>query len=404
MIRVLSFVFALWGSLGQAQDLSGLARLDPEASGVVDTINGVELTLYLSQAVPFRVFNVDGPERLVIDFREVAFGAADPVALDQAEGVEALRFGTMGPGWSRMVLDLAGPLALDTAGLEVSEVDGTAVLTVRLQYVSPELFSAVAGVLPGQGWGDDALPDVTVAAPEPEEESLVVVVIDPGHGGIDPGAERGGLVEAEMMLILAQELADAINRSGTMRAVLTRTADVFVPLQTRLTIARAAGADVFVSLHADALEFDQASGVSVYTLAEDGRDAATARMAERHEQGDLLAGLDLTGQDDRVATVLMDLARRETAPQSDRLADSMVGVMQQAGVHLNSRPRREGELVVLSAADFPSVLIEAGFLSNAGDRARLSDSATRADMIDALVSALARWSADEAVRADLVRQ
>ena len=206
------------------------------------------------------------------------------------------------------------------------------------------------------------------------------------------------------MLQLAIELAEALNRTGSVRAILTRDADVFVPLEGRMSIARAAKADLLISLHADALEVDQARGGSVYTLNAEGSDLASARMAERHERGDLLAGVDLSGQDDRVATVLMDLARTQTEPQSQRFADAAVEGLRAAGARLNSKPRREGRLAVLNAPDFASVLIEVGFLSNASDREMLSAPATRSPIVTGIVTAVLAWAQDEAVRAPLLRQ
>jgi N-acetylmuramoyl-L-alanine amidase len=127
-------------------------------------------------------------------------------------------------------------------------------------------------------------------------------------------------------------------------------------------------------------------------------------MAERHDRGDLLAGLDLTGQDDTVAMILMDLARLETGPKSERLADTLVAEMRAAGAVMNSRPRRDGPLAVLNAADFPSVLIEVGFLSSAADRARLSTPEGRAPLVSGIVEGLRRWEMEEAVLAPMVRQ
>jgi len=395
-----------------AQEFSGLARLDVAASGVRDSVAGLEMTLYLSQAVPFRAYTLDAPPRLVLDFREVDWRGATPAALLAATRATGLRFGAIRPGWSRMVVDLAGPYALETAGLVVDDLTGTARLDVRLQPVDPAAFAARSGEPPGAPHGSTPGAEWDIAPPPASPESRVppaddgplTVVVDPGHGGIDPGAIRGDLTEAALMLTLAVELADAINRSGTMRAVLTRDSDIFVPLAQRMTIARAARADVLISLHADALELDAAQGASVYTLSGAALDQASARMAERHERGDLLAGLDLSGQDDTVATVLMDLARLETAPQSLRLADALVAGLQASGAALNGRPRREGPLAVLNAADFPSVLVEVGFLSSQQDRDRLTSPRGRAPIVAGILAALQTWAADEAARKTLNRQ
>lgn len=389
-----------------AQDFSALARVDAEQSNVKPWKQGAEVDLLLSQAVPFRVFTLDAPWRLVIDFREVDWTGLSREAIwaGPDSRISALRFGGLRPGWSRMVVDLAQPLIIESAGMQVSETDGTARLIVRLAPASAPDFAAASGAPPEPGWDLLIATDVTQSALPPVDDGIVTVAIDPGHGGVDPGAERDGIVEAELMLVLARELAEAINRTEGMRAVLTREGDDFVALEERMTQARRAGADVMISLHADALDEDETHGASVYTLDKDAQDAASARMAERHDRGDLVAGLDLKGQDDTVATILMDLARQDTAPQSERLADAIVKGLGEAGAELNSRPRRRAELAVLNAADFASVLVEVGFLSNPDDRAALSVQAGRATIIRGLVFALQRWAADEAARAPLLRQ
>lgn len=399
-------VAALWiagaAAGAAAQDFTGLARVDPGQSGLSGLRRGVALDLALSQTVPWRVFALDAPRRLVLDFREVDWSGLDEAALGDVDGVADLRFGALRPGWSRMVLDLAAPLAVETAEMAVDAEDGAARLRVVLRRVTAEAFSAAAGAPPDPDW-ELVLADPTAPAARPQEGGPLVVVLDPGHGGIDPGAQRGGVDEADLMLRLALELQEALRRAG-MEPVLTRRADVFVPLQERMTIARAAGADLLISLHADALAEDQAEGASVYTLTDAAEDRASQRLAERHDRGDLLAGLDLSGQDDRVATVLMDLARLETAPSGERLAAALVAGLGEAGAALNTRPRREAVLAVLRAADFPSVLLEVGFLSSASDRARLLSEAGRGRIVDGIVRGLQAWAAEEAALAPLRRR
>jgi N-acetylmuramoyl-L-alanine amidase len=406
---IVALVLWLLAGAAAAQEFSGLARLDVTQSRVAEVGDGVEITLYLSQPVPWRVFTLDEPMRLVVDFREVDWRGARPEDLIVGRPASDVRWGALRPGWSRMVVDLVAPMGVVEAGMDVREADGTATLRLKLEPVAAEVFRTAAGAPPDPVWDGieaEASRAATMLAPAPEDDDgITVVAIDPGHGGIDPGAEREGLVEAQLMLALGLELAEAVDRSGTMRAVLTRQEDIFVPLAERMTIARAAGADVFLSLHADALEeFDAATGASVYTLSQAAVDAASERMAERHNRGDLLAGLDLSGQDDTVATVLMDLARLETAPASVRLADVLVQTMGQAGAVMNSRPRREGPLAVLNAADFPSVLVEVGFLSSAADRERLTSVEGRGAIITGIVDGVQLWAADEEVRRGLLRQ
>ncbi|WP_377506079.1 N-acetylmuramoyl-L-alanine amidase [Octadecabacter sp. R77987] len=387
-----------------AQEFSGLARLDVAQSQVRDTWGGVELELFLSQPVPYRVFTLDDPRRLVLDFREVDWRGATRAALLNADRVSDLRFGALRPGWSRMVLDLGEPLRVRAAGMAVDATDGTAHITVTLEGTDADSFTATAGAPNDPDWEFLMAADPTSAAAPPQDDGILTIVIDPGHGGIDPGAERDGLQEADLMLQLGREVAEALTRAGDINVVLTRDSDTFVPLEERITIARAARADAFISLHADALEADDATGASIYTLTDAAEGEASQRMAERHDRADLLAGLDLSGQDDTVATVLMDLARIETAPKGERLAQALVAGLGDTGATLNSRPRREAVLAVLNAADFPSVLVEVGFLSNDRDRAALVTPEGRANLVAGIVLAVQRWATAEAALDPLVRQ
>lgn len=407
-LRRAAIRLALWCAVAglpvplAAQDpFTGLARLDVAQSQVRDAGNGLVVTLYLSQPVPFRVFTLDAPRRLVLDFREVDWRGATRSGLLNADNATDLRFGALRPGWSRLVIDLAAPLIIDTAGMAVDDRVGTATVTVNLQPGTEADFAAHSGAPPDPDWDLPPSPTAVALAPAPD---ALTVVIDPGHGGIDPGAEREGMVEKDLMLELGLELAEALNRTEGMQAVLTRTTDIFVPLADRMSMARAAGADLFISLHADALDDDATAGASVYSLTDDAADQASERMAERHDRGDLLAGVDLRGADDTVATVLMDLARLETAPQASRFADALVLGLEDAGAGVNSHPRREAPLAVLNAADFPSVLAEVGFLSSERDRVALSSSAGRAPIVAGIVTAIGRWALDEAARAPLIRQ
>uniref|UniRef100_UPI0039B8BAF2 N-acetylmuramoyl-L-alanine amidase family protein n=1 Tax=Albidovulum sp. TaxID=1872424 RepID=UPI0039B8BAF2 len=234
-------------------------------------------------------------------------------------------------------------------------------------------------------------------------EAPLVVVLDPGHGGIDPGAEAGPVHEAGVMLGFARELAEVLRRAG-MTVVMTREEDVFVPLETRVSVARATGADVFLSLHADALAEGEATGATVYLLADEASDAASARLAERHDRADLLAGIDLAGQDDLVAAVMMDMARTETRPRSERLAAALAAAIKGKGGRMHRHPVQQAAFSVLKSPDIPSVLLEVGFLSSEADRKRLSDPAWRARMQEAILAALAAWARADAAEAKLIRQ
>jgi len=233
-----------------------------------------------------------------------------------------LRFGAVRPGWSRMVLQLSSPQVIETADMLTAQGDGTATLKVALRPAAQDAFAAASGAPDDPAWAQLAPLPQAQAARDGAKQTLTVV-IDPGHGGIDPGAQGDGIKEADLMLTLARELGEAVERAGPFDVVLTRTEDVFVSLERRVQIARAAGADLFISLHADALASGQANGAAVFTLSREASDAASQALAERHNRADLLAGVDLTGQDDQVARVLMELSRLENAPRSKALARGM---------------------------------------------------------------------------------
>ena len=372
-----------------AQELSALARVDPLRSGIVATGEGLELRFALSQAVPWRLRLMADPPRLVIDAREVDWKGA--LALAVVKPGVSLRAGRFRPGWSRMVLELAGPHRVARAEMTTGE---EVRLEIKLVPTDADSFAAEAARPDLPDW---ALPEAAdLVAPLPEGGGPLVVVLDPGHGGIDPGAERDGTSEAALMLTFARELKEALLRDGRFRVVMTRDEDVFVPLETRTSIAREAGADIFLSLHADALAEGDAQGATVYTLAEDASDEASAALAERHDRDDLLAGVDLSDQDDVVAEVLMDMARTETQPRTERLAKAMVAAIKAAEIRMHRRPQQSGGFSVLKSPDIPSVLLEVGFLSSDRDYKRLADPAWRATLAEALVQALVTWSEDDA--------
>ena len=395
------------GSAARAEGFTGLARLQPAQSAIAAAGGGVAVRLSLSQGVPWRVFTLDGPPRLVLDFREVDWagaGAADLIATGRVRG---LRMGQIRPGWSRMVADLADAYPLEEAGLTVDPGTGAAVLRLRLGRADAARFAAAAGVPDSPGWDPAARGDGPPPPPPPRDaEGPLRVVIDPGHGGIDPGAEAGGLNEKTLMLAFARELQEALIRGGLFDVALTRERDEFVPLDTRISRARAAGASVFLSLHADELPegAGDASGITVYTLAETATDEASLRLAERHDKNDLLAGVSVAEPGDEIALVLMDLARTDTGPRSAALAETLKSAFRSEALPLVGRPLRSAAFSVLKAADFPSALIELGFLSSEADRARLTDPEWRAAAIRAIETALVQWSLDDSARSGLLRQ
>lgn len=400
--RVLMVMLAMWPVVGRAQELSGLARVEVGHSQISDTWGGgLSVELALSQGVPFRVYTLDAPRRLVMDFREVDWTGVTKAVLLNADRASDVRFGAFRPGWSRMVIDLAAPLLPGEVEMKVDTVTGKARLQVALETVSAAAFAERAGAPHDPRW--DLPPPALDAKKQSRGEGPVVVVLDPGHGGIDPGAERDGLDEKGLMLAFAKQLKEVLLRSGRFEVVLTREDDSFVSLERRIAIAHEAGAHVFLSLHADALAEGRALGATVHLLRESASDAASQQLAERHDRDDILSGVDLRGQDDVVAGILMDLARQETQPRAERLAQALVKGFKAAQVPLNSRPVRYASFSVLKSADIPSVLLEVGFMSSARDLKNLSSEAWRLETAVAIRDALRAWMDEDAGLKALVR-
>lgn len=386
--RFLAGILVIWlAAPAVSQELGALARF--EGGGVTDGWRGTELRLDLSQGVPWRVFTLSDPNRLVLDFREVQWGAVEAGTLNKSARVAALRVGGYRPGWSRLVADLAEPLTVDTAALRTDPVTGAATLTVALVPADQAAFDAVSGAPRDLRWDLPVAAEVEALAPR--DPDRLVIVLDPGHGGIDPGAENGAVNEADLMLTFARELQDVLRRAGGFDVILTRDGDYFVSLEARVARARDAGADVFISLHADALAEGEARGATIYTLSDEASDAASAALAERHDRDDLLAGVDLSQSDDRVANVLMSLARLQNAPRSDALARHMLDGIENAVGRVHKRPLRSAGFSVLKAADIPSVLLEVGFLSTEADLKNLQDPFWRQGMAAGIRDGLVAW-------------
>lgn len=392
----------IWAGPALTQELTALARVDGARSEITDGWFGrTDLRLGLSQGVPFRVFLLDDPARLVVDFREADWAGISPQMLLAEPGrVSAVRFGAFQPGWSRLVADLAVPMIPTQIGMPVDAASGTATLEIDLKEVDAESYAAAAGAPVDPAWTR-----ALVAPPKPEnpQKDRFVVVLDPGHGGIDPGAESDGVAEKDLMLSFARALRDALARAG-IEVVLTRDEDIFVALEHRVAIAHQRDADLFISLHADSLSQGGAKGATVYTLSDEASDAATEHLAARHNRADIIAGADLTGSDDQVAGILLDLARQETEPRSAALAQVLVQGMAKTGGPMNSRPLRRAGFSVLKSADIPSVLIEVGFLSNQRDLNNLRDPVWRSVMVNGLADAILAWRDADEARAPLVRQ
>lgn len=395
MAALLGVLLLALAGPGAAQ-LGGQARLTGPLT-LTEGWRSLSVAVPISQALPWRTRLLADPPRVLVDFRTLDWTGFDGQLQPGLSHVAAWRVGDAGGGWSRLVIELTHPMGFDQAGMATDPETGAARLSLRLVPVSPSAFAEQAAALAAT---DVAGPPDPLAASDrglPLGQRPTRVVLDPGHGGVDPGAIHQDVTEAATLLTFARELADELARSGRYEVVLTRGTDVFVSLEGRITVAHASDADVFLSLHADALADGQAVGATVYTLADEATDDASAALAERHDRDDLLGGgVDLTGADDAVAGVLMAMARTETRPVTDRLARALVGAIRGADLRMHRHPWQQAAFSVLKSPSVPSVLLEVGFLSSDRDRARLRDRQWRGRMIAALIGGLDAWVEGEA--------
>lgn len=336
-----------------------------------------QLTIKLDAATPYKVELTDNGAVLVISTQS----GAPPELIDRND--ECV---------------LADAQLFDEAGWAVTEI--RLARTVELESVSysadPSITLQVS--LTDIGPGPERFGDI-----DSEANALPLIVIDPGHGGIDSGAVRDGHNESELMLSFSRLLAETLVRSGRFRVALTRNEDRFLRLSDRVRRARHLGADAFLSLHADALEEGKASGAAVFTLSEEATDATAAELVEVHDRSDVLPGAELQNADDQLASVVVELAQKDNVPRSLGLANALVEALHQALGSTRKEAQRSADFGVLKAPDVPSVLIELGFMSDPDDLANLLSDEWRRTAAGALRDGLISWVDADRVAAGLRR-
>jgi N-acetylmuramoyl-L-alanine amidase len=345
------------------------------------------LIVDLSQKIEIRAFTLANPYRVVLDMPQVTF-RFPPKAGEVGRGlIKAFRFGLVMQGGSRMVIDLARPAQVDMAFVLGAANDQPARLVLHLTATDREAFMRSVAL-------ESRAPEGSKPQTPPETkvngDSRPLVVIDPGHGGIDNGTRAAsGEMEKTIVLEFSSLLRDKIEKTGKYRVLMTRTDDTFVALGDRVQFARARQAALFISIHADALRRREgdAQGATVYTLSERASDARAARLAEAENQADVIAGLDLSAEEKDVAGILIDLARRETKTFSVQFAHTVVETLKNA-TRLHQHPLKSARFVVLKAPDVPSVLVELGYVSNRADLKSLISTEWRDRTAESIVRAI----------------
>ncbi|MGA9337807.1 MAG: N-acetylmuramoyl-L-alanine amidase [Pseudolabrys sp.] len=343
----------------------------------------------LSRKIDITAFMLADPYRVVVDLPRTTFKLPANTG-EQARGlVKAFRYGLIMQGGSRIVLDTKAPVRLEKSFV-IDAAEGQPARLV-LDLVATDRASFMRNItLANRSAQQSASARPSDAPPKVEGDARPLIVIDPGHGGIDNGAKgTGGELEKDVVLAFALTLREKLEAQGKYRVAMTRSEDEFIALGERVRFARSRNAALFVSVHADALPKREglAEGATVYTLSENASDAEAARLAETENKADVIAGVDLTAEPDDVANILVDLAQRETKTFSMQFARTVVDELKSAA-RLHKHPLKSAGFKVLLAPDVPSVLVELGYMSTKDDLKQLTSANWRARTAQALAQAV----------------
>ncbi len=355
--------------------------------------------LDLDRKITFRAFALADPYRVVVDIPQVSFRLPSGAGTTGRGLIKAFRYGLVMPGGSRIVFDLTGPAritnsyVLDAANdqpprlvLEFGATDRATFVQSLAPESRPELKPTLADGLATAS----AEPNSAPAQNSPASlDTRLVVVIDPGHGGIDNGTQSDGEMEKNLVLGFGLALRERLEKSGKYRVVMTRADDTFIPLNDRVKVARNVSAALFVSIHADALPRREgdAQGATIYTLSDKASDAEAERLAEAENKADMIGGVDLKEEPSDVADILIDLAQRETRTFSNRFARILMNEMKST-VRMHKHPLKSAGFRVLKAPDVPSVLVELGYVSNKSDLEHLISEDWRSRTVGSMAQAI----------------
>ena len=348
----------------------------------------VKLSMALSTVIGVEAWVQAAPDRVIIELPSTNFQIQSG-ARKSAGFISAYRYGLFTADKARIIIDLSQPATIVKAEAKALR-GGLGELVIELRKTSRAEFLAEAAKAKKA--------NTTVAAPAPAKppgETRRTVVIDPGHGGIDPGTVVASIAEKSVVLNFGLALKEQLEASGRYRVIMTRDDDLFVPLADRVKVGQDEKADLFISIHADSLmQAKDVRGATVYTRSERATDAEAAKLAAKENEADAAAGLETSEEVQDVAGILIDLARRETRTFSGVFARNLVDKMG-ASVRMHKIPLRSARFWVLSAPDVPSVLIELGYMSSPKDAELLTSAEWRGKAVGAVGAAVEEYFARE---------
>ncbi len=387
MISRFTYLF-LFILLGVGAICSSFAEIVVEKVRLGQHTGKTRVVLEVSKAVSPKVFTLLNPNRVVLDFPEVKFKPdLSSVELPENGYVGKMRQGLFKPGVVRMVLDAKRSVSPRVFSIPASGRFGHRVVIDLI----PRKGRDVLAPVPSTEKIIRLAPVVRKVKSSSGKDATLVVVIDPGHGGVDPGAI--GLKktrEKDVVLSVAKKLKKELNKLKNVKVYLTREKDIFLKLDDRIAFAQRRDADIFVSLHADAHKVRSVRGGSVYVLSERSSDKEAARLAREANRGDLFAGLDISHESHEVQSILIDLTQRETMNRSSQLAQKVLTQMGKVG-KLRKKEVLFGGFRVLKAPEIPSVLVELAYLSNPEEERRLRSSANQQKIAVALAKGISGY-------------
>lgn len=353
----------------------------------------VRVVIDLNEKVDFRVFSLKDPVRVVVDLPDTTFAVKSMPG--KTDYMTNIRTGKTGKTGGRLVLEFNRDVVIKKSFMLAPQSGFKWRLVIDLELLSRT--EGLSKVTPE--WYDNSVTEEKKpkAAPAVSEQprQKPLIVLDPGHGGKDPGAIGvSGVYEKHLTLAMAKQMRTLLENTGRYRVKLTRETDVAVALYARRRFARSVGADLFISIHADSIKKPETRGLSIYTLSETASDKEAEKLAESENKVDIIAGVDLSGETQEVTDILIDLARRETNNHSSFFAEKIVKEIKQV-VQVLPNSHRFAGFAVLKSPDVPSVLIEMGYLSNREEERLLKQAGYREKLARATVEAIDAYFAEK---------
>jgi N-acetylmuramoyl-L-alanine amidase len=365
------------------------------AARITGTMQSTRFEAEISSSVGFSATAVKGPYRVIIDLADVSFDLPTGAGRKSGGLISSFRYGLVEERKSRIVLDVSGPVLIGKSQVIPAKGKKLARIVVEILPTTPENFKTTFELehpTPNTPEASEQTAAITPAPALPpktiEGDKRKIIVIDPGHGGIDPGAvSHNKTKEKDVVLAYGQALRDALQKSSNYKVILTRDSDQFISLEDRVNIARENKADLFIAIHADTVDEKDVRGTTLYTVSDKATDAEAEALAQKENRADVIAGIDLGNQTKTVSDILINLAQRESKNQALYFAKKAVAKLQPYA-RFTGKPMRSAAFVVLKAPDVPSVLVELGYLSSKEDEGLLNSEDWRANMANAMANAV----------------